>query len=524
MRLLGIAVLFIGLVAGACSGEAESASGQTTTTKASVPVADEPTGVAEAPWVAHGEIRIGSSVITVASKALDAGSFTLVYDVTSLAPTRTVMHAEGVQLSPPVLPERWVLETTSGPVEATSSLTSDSVRFPLDSEIAFDDLISLRLESWRTIVPITYDMMVSTEISVPEHLPDDSAIQVSRTYTTEDEILVTLDVTPPVDNPKVVPCGDANALGSSCYDPVPATGWSPRVSDADLQIAARAGTPSDVVPLRYQRPMWIHHEGSKVLELNPSGDDTGTEGDFPVGFVPIDENEAIAPSGITWYGDQLLVSMLSATRRGVDPGSFDPLMGGRWILETTSGEPLESLGMAYNDRVPGAFSVIFPNRDTEGVYPLQIRLVERWLPVHTTGAADSGQVDGLTGSLPSPPLTIDLDEGPQIEVERFERVGVGGYGIWATTGSPAWPVVAEVSGSIIGPSGTPIVTTEPMSTPARHFGLANTGRLFWFWIPDSGEDLDTLQGDLHLRIQVDAYIPTPEPADIVIDLTGLMDP
>jgi hypothetical protein len=199
-------------------------------------------------------------------------------------------------------------------------------------------------------------------------------------------------------------------------------------------------------------------------------------------------------------------------------------MGGRWILEMASGEPLESLGMAYNDRVPGAFSVIFANRDGDDVYPLRIRLVERWLPVRTIGAADAGQVDGLTGSLPSPPITIDLDEGPQILVERFERVGVGGHGVWATIGDPPSPVVAEVTGSVTGPDGTPIVTTEPMSTPARHFGLANTGRLFWFWIPDPAEDLDTPQGELHLYLQVDADIPTPEPADIVIDLAGLNVP
>jgi hypothetical protein len=135
----------------------------------SVPVVDEPTEIVEAPWVAPGEIRIGSSVITVDSRALDAGSFTLLYNITSLAPTRAVMNAEDIQLSPPVLPERWVLETINGPVTATSSLTSDSVRFPLDSGLTFDDLASLRLESWKTIVPIAYDISRSETASASTH-------------------------------------------------------------------------------------------------------------------------------------------------------------------------------------------------------------------------------------------------------------------------------------------------------------------------------------------------------------------
>jgi hypothetical protein len=271
--------------------------------------------------------------------------------------------------------------------------------------------------------------------------------------------------------------------------------------------------------------MWIHHEGSKTLELKSVGEVVGEEADFPPGFVAIDENEAIAPTGITRYGDQLLVSFVSAVRRGVDPASFDPLMGGRWVLETVSGDSLDSLGMAYNDRVPGAFSVIFTDEEGEGVQPLRLRLVERWLPLHATGAADAGLVDGLVGHLPSPPVAIDLDEGPQILVERFDRAGVGGHGIWAAVGDPPSPVIVEVTGTIAGPDGTPIVTIEPWSMPIRHFGLANTGRLFWFWISDPAEDLDTntmlLQGDSHLHLRVDADVPTPEPADIVIDLTGM---
>jgi hypothetical protein len=74
VRLLGLAVLLLGLVAVSCSEAMELGGESTTTAMVSVPVADDVTEVAEAPWVAPGEILIGSSVITVESKALDAGS------------------------------------------------------------------------------------------------------------------------------------------------------------------------------------------------------------------------------------------------------------------------------------------------------------------------------------------------------------------------------------------------------------------------------------------------------------------
>jgi hypothetical protein len=313
----------------------------------------------EAPWVAPGELRIGSSVITTESITVNEGLVTLRYEVTSLAPMNAVLKADDVRLSAPVLPERWSLETSDGSVSGTTSLSGNEVRFEADVGTTIDDILSVRLVSWKSIVPVTYDITVNAETRTPTRLPDGSEIEVSTTYTADDNVVITFDVTSPPDQPKAVACGGIRGLGSSCYDPVPATGWIHRETDAALAIMAPVGIDLEAIPLRYQRPMWALHTGSKALGLSPQGGIDNDKTDFPSGFVAIDDNEAIAPTSITRYGDQLLVSVISATRRGVDPTSFDPLIGGRWILETESGASIESRGTTYNDRVPGAFSVIF---------------------------------------------------------------------------------------------------------------------------------------------------------------------
>jgi hypothetical protein len=76
----------------------------------------------------------------------------------------------------------------------------------------------------------------------------------------------------------------------------------------------------------------------------------------------------------------------------------------------------------------------------------------------------------------------------------------------------------NVSASIVGSDGTVIDTTEPWSTPVRHFGLSNTGRWFWYW---STTMPDALPEGARLELRIDAEVAQPEPADVMVDLTGI---
>jgi hypothetical protein len=299
---------------------------------------------------------------------------------------------------------------------------------------------------------------------------------------------------------------------------VPGSAWVHRNSNSDLQIAADPETPIDAIALRYRRPTWVEREGSLSFEVT---DDTEIASDFPAGFVAIDENEAIAPASVTRYGDQLLVSVVSAARRGVDPASFDPLMGGRWVLETEAGASLDSIGMAYDDRVPGAFSIIFPTEDGSAVQPTRLRLVERWVPIEATGTAAAGAVDDIRGGLESPPVDVDLGNGFRLQVDRFDWEVSGGYLVWSVVGDRPLPVIAQVTGAIGRPNQAPWLFTDAWSAPVRNFGLGNAGpRISWFWFSGS-EDLLS-RGGHELELRVEAEVPQPVPADVVIDLTDFL--
>lgn len=477
------------------------------------------TGPAEASWSASGDIRIGPVVITAESMTLDPSRITLRYEITSLAPTGTVMSAEDTRLSPPVLPLRWELETANGSVTGTTSVIGPYVQFEVDEGTTIDDVTAVRLIAWKTIVPVVHDITLDAATGTEVELPDGSSISAREPLYTADYVLVAFDVTEPPNDLKVVACGDIRGLGASCFDPVPGSAWVHRNSNSDLQIAADPETPIDAIALRYRRPTWVEREGSLSFDVSDGDPEIALE--FPAGFVAIDENEAIAPTSVTRYGDQLLVSVLSAARRGVDPASFDPLMGGRWVLETEAGASLDSIGMAYDDRVPGAFSIIFPIEDGSAVQPTRLRLVERWVPVEATGTAAAGAVDDIRGGLESPPVDVDLGNGLQLQVDRFDWEVSGGYLVWSVVGDRPLPVIAGVTGGIGRPGGTALLTTDAWSPPVRNFGLGNAGpRISWFSFSGS-EDLLS-RGGHELELRVEAEVPQPVPADLVIDLASFL--
>lgn len=527
---LAVLIVVIGgvwLLGGFGSVEIEPIEEPTPTTTAVTttlpPSTTMPAQALEAPWVESGEIRIGSTVITQRSLSAKDGSVLLEYDLTSLSPVGTAWaDEEGGEPVPPVLPERWELETTDDTFEGTSSPRGRSVRFEIDEVITLGEIEAIRLTSWRTIVPVTYDFEIDAEARATVLLPDGSAVGVSRVLETDSGVLVSFDVTLPPDHRPFVPCGDIRLLGSKCIDPVPGTGWTIRESDSDFQVGAEPGTPLDAIRLRYRRPMWVRAEGSIELPLvHP--DISGLEpADFPDGYVPISEFEAVKPTVVSAYGDQLLVSMTSVSRRGVAPGSFDPFMGGRWVLETASGDTLDSIGMVFNDRVDGAFTVMFP---LSGDEPVAMRLVETWVPAAETGTADAGPVDSVVGSLDDAPVDVVLGNGMVVVVERFDIEGVGGYGTWYVPGDEPLPIIADVTGAFVDRDGTSPVATESWAAQPRHFGLANTGRLFWFWVTSDLVDDDGLavlpEGEHRFEVRVDAEVPIPIPTDVAIDLTDV---
>lgn len=534
MAFAGMAILLIAvlgtstlLLGGSDTPQAESPTATTVAPTATSPVApaEDSASSPDVPWVRPGEIRIGSTVITAESVTVADDVVTLVYEITSLAPTGAAMDEELDRLSAPVLPEEWVLETTNGSFVKGSWAMGRTVRFDVDGVTSIDDITSVKLVAWRSVVPVAYDIIVDAEDPTPVLLPDGSAIEPSWSRTDERWVLVSFDITSPVDSPLVVSCGGIRGLGARCFDPVPDSGWIHRETDAELVIGADAGTSINEIPLRYQRPMWTRHEGSETLNLTATAGSSSNAPDFPSGFVAVDENEAISVTAITRYDDQLLVSVVSATRRGSDPGSFDPLMGGRWVLESAYGPTLESAGMVYNDRIPGAFSVIFPMDSNTAIEPTMLRLVERWVPVEATGVTEAGLGTSVVSELEGSAAIVDLGGGVQVSIERFHVEGVGGYGVWASIGDPSLPVIADVTRPVVGSDGSVAVTTESWSDPIRNFGVTNTGRLFWFWVtePTSGEDPDDLlsQGTHHLELVVEAEIPDPQPIDVVIDLTDI---
>ncbi len=104
--------------------------------------------------------------------------------------------------------------------------------------------------------------------------------------------------------------------------------------------------------------------------------------------------------------------------------------------------------------------------------------------------------------------------------------GVGGAGRWAVTGQDRQPAIATVSGVIIDSAGEAVGATTAWEAPARHFGLSNTQRFFWFWIGATDPDLDLIddvlpEGEHRVVLRVEAEVAQASPVDVSVDLVGV---
>ena len=496
-----------------------------TTTVPTVPPTTLAAIATEAPWIANGEVRIESTVITVDSLTVENGTATLRYDLATLAPEPARVMEDGVTAPPAVLPERWELDIGTGVITGSSVPAGTSVRFEVGDGIEADDIRELRLVSWRTLVPVTYDFTLPVERGATALMPDGATIELSAIIDMESGRLLSFDATGPADLWSPLPCSGLGGRNTNCFEPTAASGWQPRETDSDLKALSQVGAGPSVIELRYSRPMWAPTEASIPVPITPSPGMTADPTPFPAGFTPVSDGEAVKPNRIIQYGDQLLVSMTSVVRRGLDPVDMDPLIGGRWILETASGSTMESIGMTFDDHIPGAFAVVFPMTPDGQLEFTRLQLTERWQPVTEGGESAAGSIEGIPWRLDEP-TDINLASGMTVRVDLFDIEGVGGGGRWAVTNEDRIPAIVTVTGMIIDSSGETVGTTADWSEPARHFGLSNTQRLFWFWLEASDPDVDLSDNVLSERdhgvvLRVDADVPHAVGDEVLVDLVGV---
>jgi len=271
--------------------------------------------------------------------------------------------------------------------------------------------------------------------------------------------------------------------------------------------------------------MWVPTEASIKVPISPSVGMTADPVPFPAEFTPVSDGEAVKPNRIVQYGDHLLVSMTSVVRRGLDPADLEPLIGGRWVLVMASGGTVESIGMTFDDHIPGAFTVVFPAPADGTVDPSYLQLVETWQPVPASGEMEAGPIRGIPWHL-DPPADIDLSSGMTVRVDQFDVEAAGGAGRWAVTSQSQQPAIVTVTGVIVDSAGEAVGATADWFEPARHFGLSNTQRLFWFWLEPTDADVDLSddvlsEGDHGVVLRVIADLPLPVRADVSVDLVGV---
>jgi hypothetical protein len=496
-----------------------------TTTVPTVPPTTVPPVEAEAPWITDGEVRIESTVLTVNSFSIEGGTATLRYELATLAPEPARLMDGGTTPPPAVLPDRWELETSTGVIDGSSFPGGTSVRFEVGDGFNTGDITELRLVSWRTLVPVTYDFEMPVESGTTALMPDGATIELYAMTDMESGRLLSFDAKAPVDLWSPLPCFGLGGRNNNCFEPTATSGWLPRETDGDLKALSLVDDGPSVIELRYSRPMWAPTEASIRVPITPPGGVTADPVPFPAGFTPVSDGEAVKPNRIVQYGDQLLVSMTSVVRRGLDPAEVEPLIGGRWILKTASGGTVESIGMTFDDHIPGAFAVVFPVPAEGNVDPSHMQLVETWQPVPASGETDAGPIQGIPWHL-DPPADINLSSGMTVRVDQFDLEGVGGAGRWAVASEVRQPAIVAATGVIVDSSGETVGATADWFAPARHFGLSNTQRLFWFWLeasdPDEELSDDVLsQGDHVVVLRVDANVPQPLGADVSVDLVGV---
>lgn len=154
------------------------------------------TTTSEAPWVALGEVRFESTILTVTSFTVDDDRATLEYELTSLSPPLPPQDADAEPTvdDVPVLPEHWELRIRSGPlVEATTGPGSERVRFEVPSGTTLDDVEDVRIVGWRAATPLGDRVELAVESGAMGSLVDGATFVVQTVLAQTTSTIVQVD-------------------------------------------------------------------------------------------------------------------------------------------------------------------------------------------------------------------------------------------------------------------------------------------------------------------------------------------
>ncbi len=250
---------------------------------------------------------------------------------------------------------------------------------------------------------------------------------------------------------------------------------------------------------------------------------------FPWDYEAISDTEALKPHHVVRIGDQVVVSMTSSYARGLDPETEPLFLGGSWVLDTASGETIESDGTVFNERFLGSLSAVFTGPSGIDIQPERLRLVERWDPVESLGVVRI-PVDEWPYLLDEP-LSVPF-EGYSLRFDSLILDPSGGEAVWTIEGDsqPHGTVWVEVE--MRGHDGSKIATAEPWFSPPRTFGFGDTPEVVGFQIIpgrivlNTINDMDAFGDELSQvkELMITATVTTAEPVpidDVSFDLAEL---
>ncbi|MEN8112854.1 MAG: hypothetical protein ABFS21_00585 [Actinomycetota bacterium] len=198
--LLGAVLSATGLWLGSASDDPDV----TTTTAAATtlpPIAAEPA------WIPEGGLRFASTILIPQEIDADDGVVTFDYELASLAGSSRFATA-----SPSALPETWSMisengtryETTIDPPRRSSfadlnHYTADSVRFEVPDDFRALDIESIAVTGWRTAVPMSTVIELSSERGSTMTLSDGTVITVDTIIEQRNGTIIGFDVDAPPD-------------------------------------------------------------------------------------------------------------------------------------------------------------------------------------------------------------------------------------------------------------------------------------------------------------------------------------
>jgi hypothetical protein len=129
-------------------------------------------------WNDPYETLIGTGALIIDDLRIDSGEVIVDYRVESLSTARMGRYFEEHD-HPNIAPEIWVLETTAGPIEASSNRHyAEQVRFQVPDTLGLHDILGLRVEQYRVKLPYAFEVELPPVVGARIELDDDIAIGV----------------------------------------------------------------------------------------------------------------------------------------------------------------------------------------------------------------------------------------------------------------------------------------------------------------------------------------------------------